>query len=97
MKEKLLLLVSAAAGGVAGFFLFFWIVRQGFYGIILPGCLVGFGAGFFPSRSVGLCVLCGVMALAFGLFAEWRSGKTQKCAAGQGNLVRLFHTHRRAG
>ena len=73
MKEKLLLFMGALAGGLAGYFLFFWILRQGFYGIILPGCLLGFGAGLFPSRSVGACVACGVLALGLGLFAEWRS------------------------
>jgi len=72
MKQKLLLFAGATVGGLAGYLLFFWILRQGFYALILPGCLVGFGAGLFPTRSVGACITCGTLALALGLLAEWR-------------------------
>src|SRR5262245_60278425 len=72
MKEKLLPLAGACVGGLGGYFLFFWIARQGFYGVMLPGCLLGIGAGFFPTRSVAVCVVCGVVALMLGFFTEWR-------------------------
>src|SRR5258707_709641 len=72
MKDKLLAFTGALIGGVAGHFAFFWIVRQGFYGLILPGGWWGLGAGILPSRSVWLCALFGAMALALGLFTEWR-------------------------
>ena len=72
MKQKILLFAGACVGGVAGYFLFFWIVRQGFYALMLPGVLVGFGAGLFPTRSIGPCVACGILALALGVFTEWR-------------------------
>lgn len=72
MKDKLLVLAGATLGGVIGYFAFFWLVRQGFYGLILPGALVGLGAGIFPNRSVALSFICGGLALALGLFAEWR-------------------------
>jgi hypothetical protein len=72
MKEKLLPLAGACLGGLAGYFLFFWIARQGFYGVMLPGCLLGIGAGLSPTRSKAVCVLCGVLALTLGFFTEWR-------------------------
>jgi hypothetical protein len=82
MREKILLFAGALAGGVLGYFLFFWILRQGFYGIILPGCLLGFGAGLFPNRSPGACVVCGVLALALGLFTEWRFAPFKQDSSG---------------
>jgi hypothetical protein len=71
--KNLLAGVAAAAGGVVGYFAFLWIARQGFYALMLPGALVGFGASIFANeRSVARGVLCGVFALGLGLFAEWR-------------------------
>jgi hypothetical protein len=72
MKEKLLPLGAACVGGLAGYFLFFWVTRQGFYGAMLPGCLLGIAAGLFPTRSIAVCVACGLLALALGFFTEWR-------------------------
>jgi len=72
MKTRLLPFIGAIAGGLAGYFAFFWIARQGFYGLILPGCLLGVGAGLFPTRSITICVACGLSALALGLFTEWK-------------------------
>ncbi len=72
MKDKALAFTGAIIGGTAGYFVFFWIVRQGFYGLILPGGLLGLGASVVPSRSVWFCAVFGVMALALGLFTEWR-------------------------
>ncbi len=70
--KNVLAVATAAVGGLLGYFGFLWIARQGFYAIMLPGVLVGFGAGFFRTRSLLVCVLCGVLALGFGLFSEWR-------------------------
>jgi hypothetical protein len=78
MKNRILLLPAAIAGGVAGYFLFFWLAQQGFYAIILPGCLLGFAAGFFPTRSWPACLACGLLALALGLFTEWRFAPFEK-------------------
>ena len=65
--------VGGAAGGAAGYFLFFWIVRQGLYAIILPGALIGIGCGLLSRRrSVCLGVLCALSGLALGIFTEWR-------------------------
>jgi hypothetical protein len=65
-------LVGAAIGGALGYFLFFWLAGHGFYGMIIPGGLLGIGAGIFKSRSITIAVICGFAALALGLFTEWR-------------------------
>ena len=71
-KQDALVLVGAAIGGLLGYALFFFIVRQGYYGLILPGGLLGIGAGIFKSKSKYLAVVCGLSALVLGLFTEWR-------------------------
>jgi hypothetical protein len=66
-------LVRAVLGGVAGYFVFLWIVRQGFYALILPGATVGLGCGALSrGRSQALGVVCGLLAVLVGLLAEWR-------------------------
>ena len=66
-------LVGATLGGVAGYFLFGWILRQGIYAGIVPGALLGLGCGvFIQRRNVLLAVVCGVAALALGIFTEWK-------------------------
>jgi hypothetical protein len=67
-----LALLGAAVGGALGYFLFFWLAGHGFYGMIIPGGLLGIGAGVFKSRSIVIAIICGVAALALGLFTEWR-------------------------
>ncbi len=71
-KNTVLVLLGAVIGGGLGHFAFLWIARQGFYGLILPGALVGFGAGVFRGSSKWVPVLCGLLALALGIFSEWR-------------------------
>lgn len=65
-------IAGAVIGGVLGYFAFFWIADQGFYGLVLPGGLLGTGAGFGKPRSNWLAAGCGVAALALGLFTEWK-------------------------
>jgi hypothetical protein len=72
MKQNLLSIAGAAIGGVLGYFAFFWVYSYGFYGMVLPGGLLGIGAGIGKSRSMWLAVGCGSAALALGLFTEWR-------------------------
>ncbi len=64
--------MGAVVGGVIGHFIFAWVVRQGFYGLIIPGVAVGLGAGCFKTQSKLILVLCGLWALALSLFTEWR-------------------------
>src|SRR6186997_1553607 len=66
-------LTGAAIGGVVGLYIFGWIFRQGFYGLMIPGALLGLGCGLLarhPSLARG--VACGLAALALGLYTEWK-------------------------
>ncbi|MEW6303638.1 MAG: hypothetical protein AB1705_09220 [Verrucomicrobiota bacterium] len=72
MKDNLLVLTGAVLGGALGYGAFFWLVSQGFYGLILPGGLIGIGAGMFKTKSLAIPIACGMLALALGLLAEWR-------------------------
>lgn len=66
-------LLGAILGGALGHFAFLWIARQGFYALVLPGALLGLGAGWLAKRrSLPLAVVCGLLALALGVFSEWR-------------------------
>jgi hypothetical protein len=72
MRNSALALLASVIGGILGYLGFMWIARQGFYGLVLPGALVGICAGFFKNQSVAVCIVCGIVALCVGLFAEWR-------------------------
>jgi hypothetical protein len=73
LPNALLAFAGAAAGGVAGYFAFGWLARQGFSALALPGVLIGLGAGrCVPGRSLPLAVTCGISALVLGVFAEWK-------------------------
>jgi hypothetical protein len=61
----------AIAGGLLGYFAFQWVLSQGFYGLVLPGGLLGLGAGSAKNRWLWLAIVCGIAALALGLFTEW--------------------------
>lgn len=66
-------LLGAAVGGCVGYFAFFWMARQGFYALALPGGLLGLAAGLCArGRSPLLAALCGLAGLALGLFTEWQ-------------------------
>jgi hypothetical protein len=71
LKNDSLVLLGASVGGIVGIVAFIWLFHQGFYGLMLPGGLLGIGAGLFQAPSKGVAIACGVMALAFGLIAEW--------------------------
>ena len=68
----MLVLAGALAGGAAGYFLFGWVAQQGFYALILPGGLLGLGAGLARNRSIAVAVVCGVLALALGVVTEYQ-------------------------
>jgi len=71
-KHDSVTLFGALLGGVLGYSVFFWFVGQGFYGLVIPGGLVGLGAGVVKPRSGYLAVICALMALGAGLLTEWR-------------------------
>jgi hypothetical protein len=72
-KDGLLAGAGAVAGGVVGYFATWWIARQGFYALVLPGAALGLGGGLFvKDRSALRGVLCAVAAVLLGLFTDWR-------------------------
>jgi hypothetical protein len=87
----MLALVAGLAGGIVGFFGFFWIWKQGFYALVLPGGLVGICASVFKPKSAAVCVLCGLLALAIGLFTEWKRAPWVK---DDSLLFFLMHVHK---
>jgi hypothetical protein len=71
LVSNLLSLVGAIVGGVVGFYTFGWLVGQGFYGLMIPGALLGLGCGLAAQHhSVPRGILCGVAALPLALFSE---------------------------
>lgn len=71
--SNLLGIVGAAVGGTVGYLLFGWIATQGFYGIMIPGGLLGFGCGLLASHKSELRgVACGLAAVILGLYCEWK-------------------------
>ena len=73
LKNDSLVLLGALIGGLPGYVVFKWLLGQGFYGLMLPGGLLGMGAGFFKTNTKAVAVVCGFMALLLGLVAEWSS------------------------
>lgn len=74
LVSNLLGVVSGVVGGVAGYFVFLWLLRQGFYGLMIPGALVGLGCGLLARHpSVVRGTACALAACALGLFAEWKA------------------------
>ena len=71
MKNILIALGGACLGGAIGFLGFSWLLSQGFYALILPGGLLGLGAGIVPTRSVLVAALCGLGATALGVLTEF--------------------------
>lgn len=64
---------GAAAGVVVGYFVFQWMLGQGFYALMLPGTLLGLGFGWSSGRKLWPgAVACGIAALAAGVLTEWR-------------------------
>jgi hypothetical protein len=71
-KSNLLAIAGAIVGGLIGYFIFIWLASQGFYGLIIPGGLIGIAAGFAKSKSLAIAIVCGIAALFLGLFCEWK-------------------------
>jgi hypothetical protein len=63
---------GAIAGAVIGYIAFRLLLGARFYGIMLPGVLLGWGAGLAArGKSQVLGIICGVLAVGVTLFAEW--------------------------
>jgi hypothetical protein len=73
LVSNLLGSVGAIAGGALGFLIFQWLWSQGFYGLMIPGALLGLGCSLLARHnSVIRGVVCGIAAVALALFTEWR-------------------------
>jgi hypothetical protein len=71
--SNLLGAIGAAVGGAIGYLLFGWIATQGFYGIMIPGGLLGFGCGLLAWHKSELRgAACGLAAVVLGLYCEWK-------------------------
>jgi hypothetical protein len=72
LKDDGLVLAGALVGGAVGYLLFFYLAGHGYYGLAIPGGLLGLGAGVFRSRSRLTPLVCALLALGAGVFTEWR-------------------------
>jgi hypothetical protein len=63
---------GAIVGGIAGYFLFWALFRGGMVGYMIPGALLGLGAGWAArGKSQLLGVICAVLAIGLTLFTAW--------------------------
>jgi hypothetical protein len=72
MTNGRLAILCGIAGGFVGYAAFFFLAQRGYYGMIIPGGMVGIGAGMVRSRSIGVPMICGVLALVLGFVTEFR-------------------------
>jgi hypothetical protein len=70
--SNLLGLFGAILGGALGWLAVGYLVGQGFYGMILPGGLLGIGCGVLAQhRSTARGIACGLAGLLLSLYTEW--------------------------
>ena len=72
MKSAYLVICCGLLGGTLGYLAFAWLLKRGFYGLVLPGGMLGLAAGIPHNRSRTAAIVCGALALALGLYTEWR-------------------------
>jgi hypothetical protein len=66
-------IIGAVIGGALGYYIFMWIVDQGFYGLMIPGALLGMGCSLLSQhRSHFRGVICAAAACLLGLYSEWK-------------------------
>jgi hypothetical protein len=64
--------LGAAIGGAIGYVVFRLLARNGYYGMLIPGGLLGLCAGLAArGRSQALGAGCAIAALALSIVAEW--------------------------
>ena len=63
---------GAIVGGIAGYLLFALLLRNGFYSSMIPGALLGIGAGLAArGRSPALGIFCAIAAIPLAVVGEW--------------------------
>ena len=66
-------MAGAAIGAVVGWFAVGWLIGEGFYGLALPGALVGLICGALSGgASLVNAILCAIIAVGLGVALEWR-------------------------
>ena len=66
-------ILGMVVGAVAGYFVFVWLVGQGFYALVLPGAMLGLGCGYASQiRSPWLAAIGGVAAALLLIYCEWK-------------------------
>jgi hypothetical protein len=76
-RERVVDGILATAGGVAGAFagyqIFFWLVGQGYYGMMIPGAMLGLGCGLLARESSQVRgLICAVTGVVLGVYTEWQ-------------------------
>jgi len=67
-------LAAGVVSGLAGHLVFIWLIRQGFYALVLPGAAVGIGYNYVVRRRLWpFSIACGLLGLLAGLLSEWRA------------------------
>jgi len=70
---------GAVVGAIAGYFLFYWLYKNGLYAIMVPGMLLGLAAGWAArGKSSTLGIVCAIAAVAVGIYSEWTIGPFKK-------------------
>jgi hypothetical protein len=65
-------IAGAIVGGIAGYLLFWALARANLVGYMIPGGLLGAGAGWAArGKSQLLGIICAVLAIGLTLFTAW--------------------------
>jgi hypothetical protein len=65
-------LIGGVIGGIVGYALYKWGLGHSLKAGVIPGAFVGLGSGLLSARSSQVRgVICGLGALALGIYAEW--------------------------
>src|SRR5436309_3555353 len=65
-------LVGGLLGGIAGYFVFGWLLRYGLWAPVIPGAFTGLACGLLSrTDSKPRGILCAVEALVAGVVSEW--------------------------
>ena len=65
-------ILGAIVGGAIGYGLFYFLYRNGFYAAIIPGAMLGSGAGYASGgKSFAMGAICLVMGTVLSVLGEW--------------------------